>query len=128
MFAYESTALDGIAMSWHRAELPYVFANAGLVKTSTGGGDEVLALSKKMSQAWVNFARNGKPSAEGLPDWPAYTSERPTTMVFDAEPRVAVDLDRKCFRPLARSENAAAGWLCRYRRIHRYGDRQALKA
>lgn len=95
MFAYESPVLDGIGMAWHCSELPYVFANAGLVKTSTGGGSDALALSKKMSQAWVNFARNGKPGAEGLPEWPAYTEEKPATMVFDKESRVAVDLDRK---------------------------------
>jgi para-nitrobenzyl esterase len=75
--------------------LPYVFANATLVKTSTGGGSDALALSRKVSQAWVNFARNGKPSAEGLPDWPAYTTDKPATMVLDKEPRVAVGLDRK---------------------------------
>jgi para-nitrobenzyl esterase len=95
MFAYESPVLDGIAMSWHCSELPYVFANAGVVKTSTGSGEEALALSKKMSQAWVNFARTGKPSAEGLPDWPAYTTDKPATMVFDKKQRVAIDLDRK---------------------------------
>ncbi|OBZ94706.1 carboxylesterase [Pararhizobium polonicum] len=95
MFTYESPVLDGIAMAWHCAELPYVFANAALVKTSTGAGSDALALSKKMSQAWVNFARNGKPSAEGLPDWPAYTTDEPSTMVFDKVSRVAVDLDRK---------------------------------
>ncbi|MGV1947624.1 MULTISPECIES: carboxylesterase/lipase family protein [unclassified Agrobacterium] len=98
MFAYESPVLDGIAMAWHCSELPYVFANAGLVKTSTGGGAEALELSKKMSQAWVNFARNGKPSAEGLPDWPAYTTDKPSTMVFDKDSRVAVDLDRKLLK------------------------------
>ncbi|WP_348636493.1 carboxylesterase family protein [Rhizobium leguminosarum] len=95
MFAYESPVLDGIAMAWHCSELPYVFANAALVKTSTGGGSDALALSKKVSQAWVNFARNGKPSAEGLPDWPAYTTDKPATMVLDKQSRVAVDLDRK---------------------------------
>lgn len=95
MFAYESPVLDGIAMAWHCAELPYVFANAGLVKTSTGGGSDAIALSKKMSEAWLNFARTGKPSAEGLPEWSAYTTDRPATMVFDTKPRVAVDLDRK---------------------------------
>ncbi|MCV9946575.1 MULTISPECIES: carboxylesterase/lipase family protein [unclassified Rhizobium] len=95
MFAYESPVLDGIAMAWHCAELPYVFANAALVKTSTGGGSDALTLSKKVSQAWVNFARNGKPSAEGLPEWPAYTTDKPATMVLDKQPRVAVDLDRK---------------------------------
>ncbi|MGO6672514.1 carboxylesterase/lipase family protein [Rhizobium leguminosarum] len=95
MFAYESPVLDGIAMAWHCSELPYVFANAALVKTSTGGGSDALALSRKVSQAWVNFARNGKPSAEGLPDWPAYTTDKPATMVLDKQSRVAVDLDRK---------------------------------
>ncbi|WP_313362588.1 carboxylesterase family protein [Rhizobium laguerreae] len=72
-----------------------MFANAALVKTSTGGGSDALALSRTVSQAWVNFARNGKPSAEGLPDWPAYTTDNPATMVLDKESRVAVDLDRK---------------------------------
>jgi para-nitrobenzyl esterase len=48
-----------------------------------------------VSQAWVNFARNGNPSAEGLPDWPAYTIDKPATLVLDKEPRVAVGLDRK---------------------------------
>ncbi|RXT25479.1 carboxylesterase [Rhizobium leguminosarum] len=95
MFAYESPVLDGIAMAWHCAELPYVFANAALVKTSTGGGSDALTLSRKVSQAWVNFARNGKPSAEGLPDWPAYTTDKPATMVLDKQSRVTVDLDRK---------------------------------
>ncbi|MBY2905370.1 carboxylesterase/lipase family protein [Rhizobium leguminosarum] len=95
MFAYESPVLDGIAMAWHCSELPYVFANAALVKTSTGGGRDALALSRKVSQAWVNFARNGKPSAEGLPDWPAYTTDKPATMVLDKQSRVSVDLDRK---------------------------------
>ncbi|MDQ0455924.1 carboxylesterase/lipase family protein [Rhizobium paknamense] len=95
MFTYESPVLDRVAMAWHCAELPYVFANAGLVKTATGGGKEALKLSREMSEAWVNFARTGKPAAKGLPQWPAYTTEKPATMVFDVKPRVAVDLDRK---------------------------------
>ncbi|NTJ63267.1 carboxylesterase/lipase family protein [Agrobacterium rhizogenes] len=95
MFAYESPVMDGIAMAWHCSELPYVFANAALVKTSTGGGPDAIALSDKMSQAWVNFARNGKPSAQGLPDWPAYTIGHGATMIFDKQTRVAEDPDRK---------------------------------
>ena len=95
MFAYESPVLDGIAMSWHCSELPYVFANAELVKTATGGGKEAIALSDKISEAWVNFARNGKPSAKGLPAWPAYTTGHGATMIFDKQSRVAEDPDRK---------------------------------
>ena len=98
MFTFESPVLDGVAMAWHCAELPYVFANAALVKTATGGGTEALALSDKMSEAWVNFARNGKPSAKGLPDWPPYTSDAAATMILDSQSRVASDLDRKLMR------------------------------
>jgi para-nitrobenzyl esterase len=95
MFAFESPVLDGVAMAWHCSELPYVFANADLVKTATGGGADALALSDKMSEAWVNFARNGKPAAKGLPEWPAYTSDSGATMIFDVQSRVASHPDRK---------------------------------
>jgi para-nitrobenzyl esterase len=98
MFTFESPVLDGVAMAWHCAELPYVFANAASVKTATGGGTEALALSDKMSEAWVNFARNGKPSAKGLPDWPPYTSDTGATMILDSQSRVASDPDRKLMR------------------------------
>jgi para-nitrobenzyl esterase len=36
-----------------------------------------------MSEAWIAFARNGKPSASGLPPWGAYTAQQRTTMVFN---------------------------------------------
>lgn len=41
--------------------------------------------------AFVGLARDGIPSASGLPDWPAYDTERRATMVFDAETRVEDD-------------------------------------
>lgn len=95
MFTKESPVMDGIGMAWHCAELPYVFANAGLVTTATGGDAAALALGDRMSAAWVNFARTGRPAAPGLPDWPAYTVERGATMVFDDTSRVANHLDRR---------------------------------
>jgi para-nitrobenzyl esterase len=95
MFSFESPVLDGIAMSWHCAEIPYVFNNAALVNTATGGGSDALALGNKMSEAWINFARTGRPSAAGLPEWPAYTEKSGSTMVFDTTTRVADQLDRK---------------------------------
>jgi para-nitrobenzyl esterase len=95
MFTFESPVLDGVAMAWHCSELPYVFANADLVKSATGGGADALALSDKMSEAWVNFARSGKPRAKGLPEWPSYTSDSGATMIFDVQSRVASHPDRK---------------------------------
>jgi len=95
MFTFESPVLDGIGMAWHCAELPYVFANAALVRTATGGGPDAVALGDKMSEAWINFARNGKPSASGLPEWPAYTEASGSTMIFNTTSRVASHPDRK---------------------------------
>jgi para-nitrobenzyl esterase len=48
-----------------------------------------------MQQAWLAFAREGRPTAEGLPEWPGYEPARRATMLLDAECRVEHD-------PLAR--------------------------
>lgn len=47
-------------------------------------------LSRQLSGAWAAFARTGNPSQKEL-SWPAYTSERRTTMVFDGPHSGAVD-------------------------------------
>ncbi len=44
---------------------------------------EALSLADKMSDLWVSFAKTGKPSAEAVPEWPAYTRDNGATMVFD---------------------------------------------
>jgi para-nitrobenzyl esterase len=42
-----------------------------------------LALSTKVSQAWIHFARNGNPNHAGLPHWPAYDAAQRATLFFD---------------------------------------------
>jgi para-nitrobenzyl esterase len=49
----------------------------------TGGGKGAFALADKISQAWINFAKNGDPNAKGLPVWPKYTAANGATMIFD---------------------------------------------
>ncbi len=83
MFSWESPVLEGIGMAWHCAEIPHVFANAELVNTATGGGPDAIAMSERVSDAWIAFARTGNPNHEGLPEWPAYTVEGGATMIFD---------------------------------------------
>jgi para-nitrobenzyl esterase len=41
-----------------------------------------------MQDAWLAFARTGRPRAAGLPEWPAYAPPRRATMVFADEPQV----------------------------------------
>ena len=41
------------------------------------------ALAAKVSEAWIQFARNGSPNHKELPNWPAYNTQNRATMVFD---------------------------------------------
>ena len=42
-----------------------------------------MALAAKVSDAWINFARNCNPNHSGLPQWPTFSTETVPTMVFD---------------------------------------------
>ena len=72
----------------HGAEIPYVF------------GNENNTLGKQISTAWANFARNGVPSAEGLPQWEPYTRESGATMILDEESRLVHHHDRELMKLL----------------------------
>ena len=95
MFAWESPVLDGILRSTHCMEIPFVFNNADLHASMTGGGEEAIALADKMSQAWINFARTGNPNAEGLPQWPAYNPEEGAMMIFDNKCEIKYNHDKE---------------------------------
>ena len=95
MFTWESPVLDGIFRSTHCMEIPFVFNNADLHASMTGGGQEAIALADKMSQAWINFARTGNPNAEGLPQWPAYNPEEGATMIFDNNCEIKYNHDKE---------------------------------
>jgi len=47
-----------------------------------------------MSALWAGFAHHGRPTASGVPRWPAYTPKDRATMWIDAECRIIEDLDR----------------------------------
>ena len=48
-------------------------------------------LAAKMSQAWIQFARSGKPDHEGIPNWPQYDFQKRATMIFDTTCRIVND-------------------------------------
>lgn len=75
--------------SFHGAEIPFVFRNTED------------ALAEQVSQVWVNFARTGVPSAEGMPAWEPYTREGGATMLLDDTPELVHHHDRALMELLA---------------------------
>jgi para-nitrobenzyl esterase len=106
-FDFATPAWGGQLGACHALEIPFVFACLGAPAVEMFVGpvtDELRGLSRRMHDAWVNFARTGRPSAEGLPEWPRYDAERRATMLFDIESTVADD-------PAAEDREAWAGLL-----------------
>lgn len=69
IFGWQTPVLDGRPRAFHSCEISFVFNNADLCVNDSGGTPAALALSRKVSQAWVNFARSGNPNHAGLPKW-----------------------------------------------------------
>lgn len=81
--------------SYHGAEIPYVFDNV------VDGTEEEQALADQISQAWINFARNDLPSADGIPEWEPYTRESGATMLLDTESQLVYHHDQELMSILA---------------------------
>lgn len=66
-----------------------------------GDSEEAHALEQRMSQAWINFAKNGDPNTDNLPKWQAFTRESGATMLFDNEPITVYHHDQRLIELLA---------------------------
>ncbi|WP_260463668.1 carboxylesterase/lipase family protein [Streptomyces sp. TRM72054] len=89
-FARPSPALDGALGSCHMAEIGFVFGN---LADPLAGPDAPQQLSESMREAWISFARTGRPSTSGgaLPHWPAYARRRSVMRLGDSAPAVSED-------------------------------------
>jgi para-nitrobenzyl esterase len=83
LFTWQSPVLDGAYKAIHCIEIPFAFNNISRCEEMTGGTKEAYALSDKLSQSWINFARTGNPNHKGLPTWQKYTAENGATMILD---------------------------------------------
>ncbi len=95
VFNWQSPVLDGKFKAMHGMDLPFVFNNVQRCEEMTGGGKEAYLLGDKISGAWINFARTGKPYYKELPQWPLYTSQNGATMIFDKECEIKYHYDKK---------------------------------
>jgi len=65
----------------HSDEMPLVFQQFGLPGRPQAT-DSDRAMSDIITTYWTNFAKSGDPNGHSLPDWPAYSNEKPQTMYF----------------------------------------------
>jgi len=106
IFAWDNPMIDGMAMSFHTAEIPFVFNNIDKVEgTLKGRGKDAYKLAGKISQVWINFARTGNPNAEGLPKWEPYNRKNGTVMIFNDKSEIKHKHDEELMRLLAPGYN-----------------------
>ncbi len=84
LFTWESPAMHGALGACHALEIPFVFGtlDAPGMDRFAGSGEDASALSQVMMDAWLAFARTGRPGHAALPTWPPYDSGRRATMVL----------------------------------------------
>lgn len=97
MFDWQSPTMDGKYKAVHCMEIPFVFDNIARCEEMTGGFPDAYALASKVSQAWINFAKNGDPNHKGLPTWPVYNAQNTATMHFNTTCTVKPQMDKDLF-------------------------------
>jgi para-nitrobenzyl esterase len=92
LFAWPSPAARGLLGACHAVELPFVFGtlDAPHMQRFSGSGPAAEALSRRTMDSWIEFARKGRPSHDGVA-WPAYDDVHRHTMILDAESSLAID-------------------------------------
>lgn len=84
----------------HAIELPFVFGTGRhpLARGLTGIGADAPRLTRQIQSAWIQFARTGDPSHQGLPSWAGFEPRHRATMVLGARCELAeapLDPDRE---------------------------------
>lgn len=97
LFTWQSPVLDGKFKAMHCMEIPFAFYNIEKCEEMTGGTKEAVELSKKVSDAWINFARSGNPNHKGLPIWPKFDASKTATMHFDNKCEVLPQMDKALY-------------------------------
>lgn len=84
LFTWESPAFGGSLHSCHALEIPFVWGTLVYpgISAFSGGGPEAQALSARMQEAWLSFARTGEPVDAVTGAWPRYDGERRATVVL----------------------------------------------
>ncbi|MDO9474218.1 MAG: carboxylesterase/lipase family protein [Caulobacter sp.] len=75
----------------HTLDIPLVFGTLDAPGSITGTAADATAVSDAMQDAFIAFARHGRPDHAGIPAWAPYDLPARQTMIFDAAPRMTDD-------------------------------------
>ncbi|MRG87783.1 carboxylesterase/lipase family protein [Salinibacillus xinjiangensis] len=90
-FDWQSPVFNGGLQACHALELPFVWNTLDYAEHLTGDGPERQRVADQMQAAWISFVKNGEPRAEGMPEWPAYDTDKRKTMLIHTESKVESD-------------------------------------
>jgi para-nitrobenzyl esterase len=82
LFTWTSPAFEGKLGACHAIDVGFVFGTHE--DKFFGSGPKADALSEKVQDGWVTFARTGNPSCDSLGEWPEY-KESKATMLLGAQ-------------------------------------------
>ena len=102
LYAWRTPMLDDRPGTFHACDLAFTFDNAVRCDQYSGLRPEALQLAKRMSGAWVAFARTGNPNHPGLPHWPAY-QRNGACMIFDNKCEVRAGVEAEGLALIAKS-------------------------
>ncbi len=86
-------------IAWHCSDIPFFFHNTELVEVCQIP-DVAERLEAQMSEAFISFARTGKPESDKLPVWESVTEEKEPTMIFDRECEVRYNFDDELYQKI----------------------------
>lgn len=85
-------------IAWHCSDIPFFFHNTELVEICQT--TEAQALEEKMFDAFMTFAKTGKPKSDKLPEWETVTEEKEPTMIFDRVCEIRYNFDDKLYEKI----------------------------
>ncbi|NBJ92430.1 carboxylesterase/lipase family protein [Parablautia muri] len=83
-------------IAWHCSDIPFFFHNTELVEVCQIP-DVGEKLEKQIFEAFMTFAKTGKPQCDELPVWEAVTPEVEPTMIFDKKCEIRYNFDDKLY-------------------------------
>lgn len=86
-----SSPVPGIG-AMHGIDMPFVTQNLDAFEEIIGDVTALHEMADIVSDAWVNFAKTGKPTA-AMPEWQPFDKDHRATMVFDTKIELQHDID-----------------------------------